>query len=658
MQNQVKGETSMNSQPTQGIAETWRDCYHLGVRMAAILSVTLMAMGFLTPTVMASPTISPLPQQGGGDATTIFVWLGLLVIVAGLILRFTYGSFAPSYTQEVASKLPVDQVWAQVDSVFPKQNIAGKPWTRKRPKEDPLSLVLSAYPLPYWSGCLIMLFTGIILGFIAWVLMGRLEKVTIKLVENDAGSRVKIEARGYAAVSMSRELVARLPKQVEAAPQITVPSEKAAPVATTVEPAPGQLPQTVSLSPNHYALVRGVTVSPDGMYVASCSEDKRCIVWDSKALSQVSEYRADSKCGAVAISPDSALVAVAVDGGHLEVFALKDGSRKFSSGGLSDLGFCVRFSPDNRFIAWTTWNDRAIGVLDVKTGQFLQRIDITGFGHPGMIDFSPDGNILGAMCSDGRLRLFEYQDSFGLKEETAGGRGGAKPSLCRFIETGKKMVCSTLDDVSVINLETKAVEKFSVSLDYFSLDLAMDGSILAAGDTTGTLAIYNFSSRGELFKERVHKGQVFSVACAPNGDFVVSSGADGTVKVWSAKPSVQPQVAPAEETTKLARLLKGIAEDPQWAHGHCQLGEEYIGLGDLEDAIKHFEQAVRLSPESEDVNTAYKYLAIIYQAQGDYVRAGQASAGDKRTDPHRSVGGTSLVPAVVEKVVALVQGSY
>jgi len=638
-----------------GNPKVWRNGFRLGMRVTGNLFLTLTAMAFLPSSATVSPTIVPFAQQGGSDVGTTFFWIGLLAIVAGLILRFTYGNFAPSYTQEIMSKLSVHEVWNQVDSIFPERNVVGRPWTRKRPKEDALSLELSAYPLPYWGGCLVMLFTGIIWGFIAWVLMGRLEKVTIKVIEQGGGSNVRIEARGYTAVSRARELIAWLPAQIAVAPPTLVPDDKEISVVKMVEPAQAQLSQTISLSPNHYALVRGIAVSLDGKYIASCSEDKRCMVWESQTWAQVSEYRADSKCGAVAISPDNALVAVAVDGGRLEVFSLNNGSRKFSSEGLSDLGFCVRFSPDNRFIAWTTWDDRAIGVVDAHTGQFLQRIEIAGFSHPGMLDFSPDGNVLGAVCTDGRLRLFRYQEAFRLQEETVGGRDGAKPSLCRFMAAGKQVACSTLDDVRMINLETKAVEKVPVPLNYFSLDLTADGSILAAGDTAGMLAISNFASREVLFKERVHKGHVFSVACAPNGGFVVSSGADAIVRVWLAQPFIQPQTVLVEETTRLSRLLSGIVEDPQWAHGHCQLGEEYIKQGNLKEAIRHFEQAVSLSPESEDVNLAYKYLAIIYHAKGDLVRAGQAVAGDKKTDPHRHVGGTNLVPEMIKKVVALVR---
>jgi hypothetical protein len=219
----------MNDLSNKDIRQGWRDCYHLGIRIAAILLVLLIAMDSLTLAAMASPSISPLAQQKDSDASTLCAWLGLLAIVAGLILRFTYGSFAPSYTQEVTSKLPVNQVWAQVDSVFPKRDVIGRPWARKKPKEDPPSLELSAYPLPYWSGCLIMLLTGIILGFIAWVLMGRIEKVTVKSVEDGEGSQVRIDARGYAAVSRAKELVARLSTQAEAVPPATVPSKKVAP---------------------------------------------------------------------------------------------------------------------------------------------------------------------------------------------------------------------------------------------------------------------------------------------------------------------------------------------------------------------------------------------------------------------------------------------
>ncbi|MCP5019022.1 MAG: hypothetical protein GY938_27645 [Ketobacter sp.] len=55
-----------------------------------------------------------------------------------------------------------------------------------------------------------MLITGIILGFIAWILMGRVDKVTIRPVEEGEGSRVQIDALGYAAVSKAKELEAML----------------------------------------------------------------------------------------------------------------------------------------------------------------------------------------------------------------------------------------------------------------------------------------------------------------------------------------------------------------------------------------------------------------------------------------------------------------
>ncbi len=63
----------------------------------------------------------------------------------------------------------------------------------------------------------------------------------------------------------------------------------------------------------------------------------------------------------------------------------------------------------------------------------------------------------------------------------------------------------------------------------------MDGNIIAIGATDsnlGLLIIIDMVSNKELLRNKAHEEKVFSVACEPNGRFVVSGSSDGKVKVW------------------------------------------------------------------------------------------------------------------------------
>lgn len=195
-----------------GFPQRYKTYLHFNIKTGASLLILLIGVNVFIDTAQASASLNAYAQQPGDEdpVSLVLGCLALLVILGGLILRFAYPNIAPTYNQKIKSQLPVSQVWAEIDTIFPKRAPAGQPWDRKRSKEDPHTLQLRAYPLPYWSGCLLMLFTGIIFGFIAWALMGRLEKVVIRPVKAGEGSTIQIGASGYGAVAKAKELAAVL----------------------------------------------------------------------------------------------------------------------------------------------------------------------------------------------------------------------------------------------------------------------------------------------------------------------------------------------------------------------------------------------------------------------------------------------------------------
>ncbi len=189
-----------------------KDYLYFRIKVVVSLVIPVIVVNTLIDTAQASSSLDVYAQQQAESdpVTTALGCLGLLIILGGLILRWTYGSFAPTYHQTLKSHLSVDQVWAEVEIIFPKRAMSGQPWARKRMKEDPHTLHLSAYPLPNWLGCLAMLLTGILLGGIGWALMGRLEKVVVRPLKTGQTSTVQIGASGYGAVVKVKVLEAVL----------------------------------------------------------------------------------------------------------------------------------------------------------------------------------------------------------------------------------------------------------------------------------------------------------------------------------------------------------------------------------------------------------------------------------------------------------------
>jgi len=142
--------------------------------------------------------------------SAIIVGVGLLVLalLTGLAVRFFYAQYAPESPRIVASDLPPTIIWDRVNSRFPEQPESPERfWTRVRDQEEPATLALSSYPLSSPGIRLLLVLTLVVPGAIALIVMGRQERVTIRVEERDGGSHVSARARGYVACTKAEEFL-------------------------------------------------------------------------------------------------------------------------------------------------------------------------------------------------------------------------------------------------------------------------------------------------------------------------------------------------------------------------------------------------------------------------------------------------------------------
>jgi ABC-type uncharacterized transport system permease subunit len=133
-----------------------------------------------------------------------------IVLLIGIGARI-YTSQAGTYTDEVVTSLPPYQVMTYVEQHFPQRSTMGRGWNRKQVPMDPSTVEMATFLFPTWGGCVLMLMSGIIWGLIVYYLvMGRTEKVMLRILEQQGSTRISISGRGSYGTDHARAFVTNL----------------------------------------------------------------------------------------------------------------------------------------------------------------------------------------------------------------------------------------------------------------------------------------------------------------------------------------------------------------------------------------------------------------------------------------------------------------
>lgn len=243
-----------------------------------------------------------------------------------------------------------------------------------------------------------------------------------------------------------------------------------------------------------------VGFSPDGQYILSASMDNTIRLWDVKNGAMLQSYNCGNHLtGVASFSPDGKIIAFG-DGTVLKILDVKSGkilkelcARKDNViSNLFENISSIAFSPNGKYVATATYNDKTIRVWNLETDSVVRVFN----GHRRAVTsiaFSPDGNRLVSGACDRTVHVW------GMKEDN----------------------CEIL--------------KIDGNSDFYSVAYSPDGKYISAGGWPD-LYVWDAETGVNVQSFNGHTSMLNSVAFSLNGENIVSSSEDGTVRIWTFPP--------------------------------------------------------------------------------------------------------------------------
>lgn len=407
----------------------------------------------------------------------------------------------------------------------------------------------------------------------------------------------------------------------------------------------------------HTREVMGVAFSPDGQRLASGSMDGTVKMWDARVgqgelpLSGISGL-----LSSMAFSADCERL-VTAEGLVVKVWDVRSGQVLLTLKGHSNQVISVAFSPDGKRLASGSTGGRPEGkslpgevkVWDAQTGQELvtlkertspvtclafshdgERLAVasassppTGTPHSGevilldalsgqelltlkghtnvvvSVAFSPDGKRLVAASMDGTVKVWDVRAG----QELLSFKGHiSQVTSVAFSSDGQRLASAGADRAAKIWDARTGQELLNLkghTGPVTRVAFSPDGQRLASADQQDqTVKVWDARTGQELLTLKGLSALPFGLSFSPDGHRLASASSLGTVKVWDARPIVDPP--DAEELTNRERTTR---LNSAWQAGQAARHEQ---AGQWFAAVFHLKQLLKPEPDNPELQARLK----------------------------------------------------
>jgi WD40 repeat protein len=298
-------------------------------------------------------------------------------------------------------------------------------------------------------------------------------------------------------------------------------------------------------------LTGAIAFSPDGAVVAAAAVDHRVHrfrIESGQPLPALVGHMGD--IDTVAFSPDGSLMATGGDDGTARLWRATDGRPLSSLGGHKGPVEAVAFAPDGAIVGtagddhtvrlWSSQSAQALGVL---TEHKERVVDLA---------FSPDGKRLASVGWDGLVQLWAMQKKSAAPERSVPGKGrwfsvDFSPDSASLVAAGERGVIlfRTADGKEMATIEPPAWSPVEAHF-------TPDGTMIVSAGADGRMRVHAIDGR-----------PVLSAAADPPL-VAVTRAVDGTLLAWADGPRIR--LAPLD-LSLLSRPASELRHDAEAAAG-------------------------------------------------------------------------------------------